>query len=62
MRYEIRQRETGLVIETEPTVQEAVNTIHLYEEEDIYNDNFEEDYYEVYDTAEERVLENTDLV
>ena len=61
-RFEIRQRETGLVIESENTISEAVKTINQYEIEDENNGEYEEDYYEVYDNQEERVLENTDLI
>lgn len=47
MKYTIRDREAGNVIETGLTYKEAVNTLKKFEESDKAEGIYEEDFYEI---------------
>lgn len=57
MKYWTRDREAGNKIECFETLEEAQNAIKAYEEQDKNDGTFEDDFYEIYDEQEERIIE-----
>lgn len=55
-RFIIRARESGNYITSEKTYKEAIITLQGFEIEDIQNETFVEDFYEIYDIKKEIVL------
>lgn len=54
-RYIIRDREAGNEIDCFDTLEEAIATLNAYEEEDMEEGMYEEDFYEIYDSQEEEI-------
>lgn len=47
MKYYTAARETGTIIDEFETLEDALLAIEDYEKEDISNDYYEEDFYEI---------------
>lgn len=56
-RFQIQNRECGMVIESESTIEQARELIKQYEEEDIAHGEYVFDYYCIYDTELETIVE-----
>ena len=57
MRYITRDKEAGNKIEEFETLEEARAAIIRYEEQDKKEETFEEDFYEIYDTENEEIVD-----
>lgn len=57
MRYITRDKEAGNKIEEFPTLEEARAAIDSYEEQDKSDDTYTVDFYEIYDTENEKIVE-----
>lgn len=56
MRYVIRNRESGTIIEEFETLEEAKEEVAYYEELDKEHEIYEPDFYEIYDTEKEEIV------
>ena len=56
MRYVIRDREAGNVIDKFETLDDARKTLADYEENDKKVGTFEEDFYEIYDSENDEIV------
>lgn len=56
MRYWTRDREAGNKIESFATLEETMEAIKGYEEQDKKDRTFEADFYEIYDEEEEKII------
>lgn len=57
MRFITRDREAGNEIERFATLEEARKAIKSYEETDKAEETYTEDFYEIYDSYNEKVVE-----
>jgi len=55
--YQVRQRETKTVICEEKTLAEAINTVKIFANEDVDNNEYEEDYYDIFDVKNDVVVD-----
>lgn len=55
-RFIVRDRETGTVIETSASLSGAIDLLNSFEEQDKNDGIYEENFYEIYDTLEERII------
>lgn len=55
-RYQIRIREIGEPLDEYDTFNEARSALEEYEREDEAEGNYIRDFYEIYDTEEERIV------
>lgn len=56
MRYVIRDRQAGNLIDEYNDKDKAIYTLNLFESEDLVDGIYEANFYEVYDTINEEVI------
>ena len=56
MKYQVRVKENGEVLEEFATIEECEDNILEQEEDDIDNGSYDEDWYEIYDTIDDVVV------
>ena len=57
MKYTVRDREAGNVLDRFNTLEEAREALKSYEEEDKDGGIYTDDFYEIYDTELEEIVE-----
>ena len=57
MKYTVRDREAGNVLDRFNTLEEAREALKSYEEEDKDGGIYKDDFYEIYDTELEEIVE-----
>lgn len=55
--YAVRDRETGTILESNLSLEQAKELIELYEATDSAEGLYEEDYYEIYDSVKQIIVE-----
>ena len=55
-RFIVRDREAGNYIDSFNTLDEAFSALKDFEKEDVSNDMYTEDFYEVYDSELEEIV------
>ena len=56
MKYQVRVKENGEVLEEFTTIEECEDNIIEQEEADIDNGSYDENWYEIYDTIDDVVV------
>ena len=56
MKYQVRVKENGEVLEEFTTIEECEDNILEQEEADIDNGSYDENWYEIYDTIDDVVV------
>ena len=57
MRYQVRDSETGTFICCAQSIQDAKELISKYEKEDIEENMYSDNFYEIYDSESQTIVE-----